>query len=97
MNDQMAGSDGQVSCMPAVGTTKPTPAKRVGKTKTEILRKLLSGPTGATVTEIHKRLAWQPHTIRAAVSRLRSSGLTIDLDRSGRVARYRAIAEEVGS
>jgi predicted transcriptional regulator len=96
MHDRKAGSDGRVVCVPAAGTDKPKPVKLVEKTKTEILRKLLSGPTGATVTEIHKRLAWQPQTIRAAVSRLRSSGLTIDLDRTERVARYRAIDAENG-
>ena len=95
MHDRKAGSDGRVVCVPAAGTDKLA-EKRVGKTKAKILRKLLSSPIGATVAQIHKRLAWQPQTIRAAVSRLRSSGLTIDLDRTERVARYRAIDAENG-
>lgn len=63
----------------------------VPKSKTEILRKLLARRTGATVVQIQKQLGWQPHTIRAAISRLRSSGLYIYLDRSGRMALYRLL------
>ncbi|KUJ76864.1 hypothetical protein AVO45_10235 [Ruegeria marisrubri] len=63
--------------------------KPAGKSKTEMLHKLLACRTGATVVQIQKQLGWQPHTIRAAISRLRSSGVPVELDRSGRVARYR--------
>ena len=66
----------------------------VPKPKTEMLRKLLARRTGATVVQIQKQLGWQPHTIRAAISRLRSSGVTVELDRSGRVARYRIMPRE---
>ena len=64
-------------------------ARPVPEPKTEMLRKLLARRTGATVVQIQKQLAWQPHRIRAAISRLRSSGVVVELDRSGRVARYR--------
>jgi Fic family protein len=66
----------------------------VPKPKTETLRKLLARRTGATVVQIQKQLGWQPHTIRAAISRLRSLGVTVELDRSGRVARYRIVPGE---
>ncbi len=69
-------------------------ARPVPKSKTETLRKLLARRTGATVVQIQKQLGWQPHTIRAAISRLRSSGVTVELDRSGRVARYRIMPGE---
>ena len=69
-------------------------ARPIPKPKTEMLRKLLARRTGATVVQIQKQLGWQPHTIRAALSRLRSSGVTVELDRSGRVARYRIMARE---
>ena len=69
-------------------------ARPVPEPKTEILRKLLSRRTGATVVQIQKQLGWQSHTIRAAISRLRSSGVPVELDRSGRVARYRIMLGE---
>ncbi|PTX72772.1 DUF3489 domain-containing protein [Sulfitobacter mediterraneus] len=64
-------------------------AKPAGKSKTEMLHKLLARRGGATVAQIQRQLGWQPHTVRAAISRLRSAGALIELDRSGRVARYR--------
>lgn len=62
-----------------------------GKTKIEVLRQLLSRRHGATPSQIQTQLGWQPHTIRAAISRLRRSGLSVELDRSGRVVRYCAV------
>jgi DNA-binding transcriptional regulator PaaX len=41
------------------------------------------------VAQIQEQLGWQPHTVRAAISRLRSAGVPIELDRSGNVTRYR--------
>ena len=73
------------------GSAMPRPGKKVGKTKSDDLRQLLSRRTGATIAQLQKKLGWQPHTIRAAISRLRSAGLSIDLDRSGKVARYRLV------
>jgi DNA-binding transcriptional regulator PaaX len=57
-----------------------------------MLRKLLLRKQGATVAQIQKQLGWQPHTVRAAISRLRSSGFSIELDRSGKVTRYRVLS-----
>ena len=71
---------------------KAAPPKTTPPSKTEMLRKLLSRRNGATLAQLQKQLGWQPHTIRAAISRLRSSGLAIDLDRSGKVARYRVVS-----
>ena len=71
---------------------KPAPPKMIRPSKVETLRKLLSRRTGATVSQIQRQLGWQPHTVRAAISRLRSSGFLIELDRSGKVARYRAVS-----
>lgn len=64
-------------------------AKPAGKSKTAMLHKLLARRGGATVAQIQEQLGWQPRTARAAISRLRSAGALIELDRSGRVARYR--------
>ena len=69
-------------------------ARPIPKPKTKTLRKLLTRRTGVTVVQIQKQLGWQPHTIRAAISRLRSSGVPVELDRSGRVGRYRIMPGE---
>lgn len=76
----------------ATGPTRPKTPKPAGKTKSDDLRKLLLRRNGASVAQVQQRLGWQPHTVRAAISRLRSSGLPIDLDRSGKVARYRVMS-----
>ncbi len=95
MREQTTGSDWQGARLPEpefAGHTKPKP---VAKTKTDVLRKLLLRPKGATVAQIQNCLIWQPHTVRAAISRLRKSGVVIELDQSGKVARYRAMPLEV--
>ena len=71
-------------------SARPNPEPKIAT-----LRKLLARRTGTTVVQIQKQLGWQPHTIRAAISRLRSSGVTVELDRSGRVTRYRAMPVEL--
>jgi len=76
----------------AIGSKKRGPGTTAGRTKSDDLRKLLSRRTGATVAQVQKQLGWQPHTMRAAISRLRSLGLPIELDRSGKVARYRVVS-----
>lgn len=96
MRDQTTASDRQAAFSREPNAEKPKPLKRVGNTKTDALRKLLLRKQGATVAQIQKRLIWQPHTVRAAISRLRMSGATIELDQSGRAARYRALSMEEG-
>lgn len=68
---------------------KPRTPKPAGRTKSDEMCKLLSSRSGATVAQLQRQLDWQPHRIRAAISRLRSAGVAIELDRSGKVARYR--------
>ena len=87
MTEQITGA---LSTAPATSTS----AKPAGKSKTETLRKPPARRTGATVVQIQKQLGWQSHTIRAAISRLRSSGVPVELDRSARVARYRIMPGE---
>ena len=68
-------------------TAKPI----AGKSKKAQLEGLLARPRGATMVQIEKNLGWQPHTIRAAISRLRKDGAEVSLDRSGRTPSYRII------
>ena len=53
------------------------------------LEALLARPKGATMAQLEKSLGWQPHTVRAAISRLRKSGAVVSLDRSGKTPTYR--------
>jgi len=79
----------QQSQTPVTDHAKPRPSKPAGRTKSGDLRKLLSRRSGATLIQLQRQLDWQPHSIRAAISRLRSAGVPIELDRSGKAARYR--------
>ena len=67
------------------------PASRAYRSKRDTLVKLLSRRTGATSDQLEKQLIWQPHTVRSAISRLRSAGVAVELDRSGKRARYRLV------
>lgn len=80
----------QITKTPSTRPTTANPHRQFGGPKSDALRKLLSRRQGATIAQVQKQLGWQPHTVRAAICRLRSSGVSIELDRSGKVARYRA-------
>lgn len=77
---------------PKAASPAVKPAGSVDKTKIEVLRQLLSRRNGATSVQIQNHLALQPHTVRAAISRLRQSCLSVELDRSDGMARYRAVS-----
>ena len=62
--------------MPRRKSTPPKPA--LTGPKSEQLKTLLSEPPGATVAELSERLAWQPHTTRAALTRLKQSGIAVE-------------------
>ena len=81
---------------------KPTAATPKGKksqtvarqgTKQALLIDLLKRKKGATIEAIVKTLDWLPHTVRAALTRLRQKGLAIERVRQDGVSRYR-IAED---
>ena len=62
-------------------------------TKQALLIDLLKRKKGATIEAIVKTLDWLPHTVRAALTRLRQKGLAIERVRQDGVSRYR-IAED---
>ncbi len=81
---------------------KPTAATPKGKksqtaarqgTKQALLIDLLKRKKGATIEEIVEALGWLPHTVRAALTRLRQHGFRIERVREDGVSRYR-IAED---
>ncbi|NNE81096.1 MAG: DUF3489 domain-containing protein [Silicimonas sp.] len=70
--------------------TKPSANNRRTTRKAQMIR-LLSRKNGADVIAITKQFGWQPHTTRAALSRLRKDGYEVIRDRAsrGKPARYR--------
>ncbi|SLN61825.1 hypothetical protein ROA7450_03221 [Roseovarius albus] len=94
MRDQSRGLEEPANCPPTRIKTRFKPPKQIGKTKTENLQNLLSRPTGVTIAQIQKCFNWQPHSVRAAISRLRQPGVTIELDRPDEATRYRLLPAE---
>ena len=85
-------------------SNRPTPTKTRAKreksqtaarpgTKQALLINLLKRKKGATIEAIVETLEWLPHTVRAALTRLRQRGYRIERVRKDGVSRYR-IAED---
>lgn len=81
-------------CAP-VDQNKPLKSKSSIKPKRRVTRRdqlirLLSGRHGVSAAAISKKLNWQPHTTRAALSGLRKSGIVIEkvAPLKGRPSRY---------
>ncbi len=53
-------------------------------TKIDTVVKLISRKSGATIEQIEKATNWQPHTVRAAISRLRKRGMTVLLSQAAK-------------
>ena len=53
-------------------------AKTIGG-KLGIIAKAIATPKGATLEQLEKKTGWQPHTVRAALSRLRKKNMAIVL------------------
>ncbi len=66
----------------------PPPAVRPG-TKQALLIDLLKRKKGATIEAIVETLGWLPHTVRAALTRLRQQGFRMERVREDGVNRYR--------
>ncbi len=69
------------------GRTSP-PAVRPG-IKQALLIDLLKRKKGATIETIVETLGWLPHTVRAALTRLRQQGFRIERVREDGASRYR--------
>lgn len=59
------------------------------KTKRAQLLKLVNRKSGASIDAIQRKLEWQPHTIRAEISRLRKLGLAVTCNPSPKGPVYR--------
>jgi predicted ArsR family transcriptional regulator len=67
------------------------------KTKKDRILSLLKRKSGASIEQIGKETGWQPHTVRAALTRLRQAGFPIERSRDGEVSRYRVIKDRVST
>lgn len=76
---------------PKIANTNGKPSR---PTKKAQLVKLLSTKSGADLASLSGTLGWQPHTIRAAISRLRKDGMTVvtQAPAKGGPLRYRIVA-----
>lgn len=70
-------------------TKSTTAASQPKPSKKARLEAMLRRPRGATQKQLETSLGWQPHTVRAAVSRLRKDGTEVVLDRSAKTSAYR--------
>ena len=75
------------------GIKNTTAASKPKTSKKAQLEAMLRRPRGATQKQLEKGLDWQPHTVRAAISRLRKSGVGVVLDQSTKTAAYRIDAQ----
>jgi hypothetical protein len=75
-----AGAEPELSPLTPVNANGAVEAPRDG-TKGAKLVSLLSGQKGATIDTLVKKLGWQPHTVRAAMTGLRERGYTIERDK----------------
>ena len=72
-----------------VSARPPRPGSKAAQLLT-----MLSRAEGATVDALTAALVWQPHTVRAALTRLPQRGLTISADRTARPTTYRIAPAE---
>ena len=63
-------------------------------TRQDQLRKLLRRKSGATIPQIKKAFGWQAHTARAAISRLNTSGETVERTSSAKGPVYRIASKD---
>ena len=70
------GETEAVAPAPAEQAAPPSPAAKV--TKAGQLHALLAAPAGATLSGLCDALGWQSHTVRAALTRLRQAGHSVE-------------------
>ena len=70
------------------------PSARKRLTKKQLLISMLRSKSGADVLAISKKLGWQTHTTRAALTGLRKAGYDVNLEKmaNGKASRYQITA-----
>ena len=74
--------------------TQQKNAKARQNTKKVLILTLLRRKSGASMAQIAKATAWQNHTIRAALTRLRQEGIEIDREKVKGISRYRVSPQQ---
>ena len=59
------------------------------------LSKMVGRKSGATIETLQEQLDWQPHTIRAEISRLRKTGLVVTCTAAAKGSVYKSHAQTV--
>jgi len=59
----------------------------------QALTKALGRKLGVTIAQLEKSFGWQPHTARAAISRLRKEGLCVQRSDGDKGAVYRIVKD----
>lgn len=77
----------------SAGTAKKPAKIKPKQTRETQLRRLLARKSGATIAQIRNALGWQPHTARAAISRLRKAGTAVERQDSDKGSVYRIVAD----
>jgi hypothetical protein len=70
---------------PGASTTTPSSGGGRGArqpTKARLVQEMLARPEGATLAALTQATAWQAHTVRAALTRLRQTGHAVERSRS---------------
>jgi Fic family protein len=79
---------------PNVGKARKSPKAKSKPNREVQLRRLLDRKSGATLPQIQAASSWQPHTARAAISRLRKTGVKIERQLGSKGLVYRAVSVE---
>jgi len=75
-------------------SNRATPKPNTKASKTDQLKSLLGKPDGMTAEALSKKLDWQTHTTRAALTRLKQAGVEVDKlepTDGSRQSRYRIV------
>lgn len=94
----MATKPRKATAKPATKAVGGSRSDRKRATKGDRLIQLLKARSGCDIAALSGKLGWQPHSIRAALSRLRKAGYAIEKlpPQKNGGARYRISSEPVG-
>ncbi len=73
----------------------PTKPKNCAENKNFAIQRLISRRNGASIAELIKVTGWQPHSVRAAISRLRQANRNVErFTTNSGGNRYRIVSEK---
>jgi len=75
--------------------TRTEKARKPQESKKKRLQVLLRRKRGVSIAVLQKELGWQPHTVRAAISRVRKAGEPVECTSGKTGSVYRIVKEAV--